>query len=131
MEAITEVKYALDTFYFLVKKGRFLKETTWPWLDDMRGLTGSLVIDNLLKLASYYKKEKKLDEIDAISRRILDYDDLNEEAIFLQIWSLQQSNNIHLAKFNFTSFCAKYRENLNEDYPMNFDEFIQFYSSQL
>lgn len=121
----------LETFYFLVKKGRFLKETTWFWLDDMRGLTGSLVIDNLLKLASYYKKEKKLDEIDAISKRILDYDDLNEEAIFLQIWSLQQTNNIHLAKFNFTSFCSKYRENLNEDYPMNFDEFIQFYSSQL
>jgi len=121
----------LETFYFLVKKGRFLKEATWNWLDDMRGLTGSLVIDNLLKLASYYKKEKLLDEIDAISRRILDYDDLNEEAIFLQIWSLQQTNNIHLAKFNFTSFCAKYRENLNEDYPMNFDEFIQFYSSQL
>lgn len=121
----------LETFYYLVKKGRFLKESTWIWLDEMRGLTGSLVIDNLLKLASYYKKEKMLDEIDAISRRILDYDDLNEEAIFLQIWSLQQTNNIHLAKFNFTSFCAKYRENLNEDYPMKFDEFIQFYSSQL
>ena len=121
----------LETFFFLVKKGRFLKETNWLWLDDMRGLTGSLVTDNLLKLASYYKKEKKLDEIDAISRRILNYDDMNEEAIFLQIWSLQQTNNIHLAKFNFTSFCAKYRENLNEDYSMNFDEFIQFYSSQL
>ena len=121
----------LETFYYLVKKGRFLKESAWIWLDEMRGLTGSLVIDNLLKLASYYKKEKMLDEIDAISRRILDYDDLNEEAIFLQIWSLQQTNNIHLAKFNFTSFCAKYRENLNEDYPMKFDEFIQFYSSQL
>lgn len=120
----------LETFFFLVKKGRFLKETTWPWLDEMRGLTGSLVIDNLLKLASFYKKEKSLEEIDAISRRILDYDDMNEEAIFLQIWSLQQTNNLHMAKFNFTSFRSKYRENLNEEYPMNFDEFIQFYSSQ-
>ncbi len=121
----------LETFFFLVKKGRFLKDSTWYWLDDMRGLTGSLVIDNLLKLATYYKKENKLEEIDAISRRILDYDDLNEEAIYLQIWSLQQTNNLHLAKFNFTTFCNKYRENLNEDYPMNFDEFIQFYSTQL
>ncbi|HKI88725.1 MAG TPA: LamG-like jellyroll fold domain-containing protein [Draconibacterium sp.] len=124
-------RHELETFFFFVKKGRFLKETIWPWLDDMRGLTGSMVIDNLLKLASNYRKEKKLDEIDAISRRILDYDDLNEEAIFLQIWSLQQTSNIHLAKFNFTSFCSKYQENLNEAYPMNFDEFIQFYSSQV
>ena len=121
----------LEAFFFLVKKGRFLKETTWLWLDEMRGLTGSLVIDNLLKLASFFKKEKKMEEIDAIARRILDYDDLNEEATFLQIWSLQQTNNLHLAKFNFATFCTKYRENLNEEYPMNFDEFIQFYSSQL
>ncbi|HKI88904.1 MAG TPA: LamG-like jellyroll fold domain-containing protein, partial [Draconibacterium sp.] len=120
----------LETFFFLVKKGRFLKDTAWYWLDDMRGLTGSLVIDNLLKLATYYKKENKLEEIDAISRRILDYDDLNEEAIYLQIWSLQQTNNLHVAKFNFTTFCNKYRENLNEEYPMNFDEFIRFYSTQ-
>ena len=97
----------------------------------MQGLTGSLVIDNLLKLASFYKKEKKMEEIDAIARRILDYDDLNEEAIFLQIWSLQQTSNLHLAKFNFTTFSTKYRENMNEEYPMNFDEFMQFYSSQL
>ncbi len=120
----------LEIFFCLVGKERFLKGAIWPWLDDMRGLTGSMVTDNLLKLASYYKKEKKLEEIDAISKRILDYDDMNEEAIFLQAWSLQQTNNMHLAKFNFTTFCSKYKENLNEEYPMDFESFISFYSSQ-
>ncbi len=46
----------LETFFILVKKGSFLKGVTWNWLDDFRGFTGNLVIDNLLHLASIYKK---------------------------------------------------------------------------
>lgn len=120
----------LEAFFLLVKKGSFLKGTTWPWLDDIRGFTGNQVIDNLLNLASAYKKEKKLEEIDSIAKRILDYDDLNEEAIFLQIWVLQRTNNSHLAKFNFKTFSSSYEENMGEPYSMNFDQFINYYSGK-
>lgn len=124
-------KLQLETFYFLVKKGSLLKGITWQWLDDIRGFTGNQVIDNLLNLASIYKKENKLDQIDSISKRILDYDDLNEEAIFLQIWVLQKTNNSHLAKFNFKSFSTKYEENMGEAFSMNFNQFINFYSEKI
>jgi len=121
----------LETYFELVKKGRFLKETVWIWLDDIRGFTGNQVIDNLLNLASIYKKENKLEKINSISKRILDYDDLNEEAIFLQIWVLQKTKNSHLAKFNFKSFSSKYQENMGEAFSMNYDQFINFYSNKL
>jgi len=121
----------LETFFALVKKGRFLKGTTWDWLDDIRGYTGNQVIDNLLNLASIYKKENKPEQIDSISKRILDYDDLNEEAIFLQIWVSQKANNSHLAKFNFKSFCTKYEDNMGEPFSMNFNQFINYYSEKL
>jgi two-component SAPR family response regulator len=120
----------LETFFVLVKKGSLLKETNWNWLDDIRGYTGNQVIDNLLNLASIYKKENNLESIDSISKRILDYDDLNEEAIYLQIWMLQKTNNSHLAKFNFKSFCTKYEENLGEPFSMDFEQFIQHYSNE-
>ncbi len=120
----------LETFFVLVEKGRFLKSITWNWLDDIRGFTGNQVIDNLLNLASLYKKENKLEKLDAISKRILDYDDLNEEAIFLQIWVLQKTNNVHLAKFNFKSFCTKYENNMGEPFSMDFDQFIDSYSGK-
>ncbi len=123
-------KQQLKTFFALVKKGRFLKGTTWNWLDDIRGFTGNQVIDNLLNLASMYKKENKPQKIDSISKRILDYDDLNEEAIFLQIWVLQQTNNSHLAKFNFKSFCTKYQESMGESFSMSFNQFIDFHSEK-
>ena len=71
-----------------------------------------------------------LEGLDSISKRILDYDDLNEEAIYLQIWVLQKTNNSHLAKFNFTLFCTKYEENLGEPFLMNFREFIKYYSGK-
>jgi hypothetical protein len=91
------------------------------------GFTGNQVIDNLLNLATIYQKEENLPEIEKIARRILDYDDLNEEAIFLQIWALQKNNNLNLAKFNFTSFTKKYETSFGEPFSMNFAQFNQHF----
>lgn len=121
-------KPELETFFLLVKKGRFLKGSNWPWLDEIRGYTGNQLIDNLLKLAAYYRKENNLPKIEAVAKRILEYDDLNEEATWLQVWALRQKNNIHQAKFHFESFCSKYRTNLGEPYPMNFSQFNSHFS---
>lgn len=118
-------KQQLSLFFNLVKRGRFLKGTTWEWLDEVRGFTGNQVIDNLLKLASIYKKENSLSEIEKIAKRILDYDDLSEEAIYLQVWALQKANNSHLAKFNFESFCKKYEDNFGEAYALSFSAFVK------
>jgi two-component SAPR family response regulator len=124
-------KQQLETFFGLVKKGRFLKGTNWPWLDEVRGFTGNQVIDNLLKLAAVYKKENKPEQIDAIARRILEYDELNEEATYLQIWTFQQNKNSNLANFHFQSFCTKYHETLGEKYPMDYQQFIRHFQNQL
>jgi hypothetical protein len=64
-----------------------------------------------------------MEEMDAITRRILDYDELNEEAVYLQIWASQKVNNIYQAKFNYNLFLAKYLETMGELYPMSFDQF--------
>jgi two-component SAPR family response regulator len=124
-------KAELESFFQLVKRGRFLKEMDWPWLDEIRGLTGNQVIDNLLKLATIYFKENKLDKIESISRRILEYDDMSEEAVYMQILVLQKTNNMHLAKFNFKSFLLKYKGNMGEDYPYDFNQFNNHYASLL
>ena len=123
-------KQELVIFFQLVIRGRFLKGTTWLWLDEVRGFTGNQVIDNLLKLAAIYKKENKLNEIEKIAKRILDYDDLSEEAIYLQIWALQNANNSHLAKFNFELFCKKYEESFGEPYHMNFSGFVKSFEGK-
>ncbi len=120
-------KQQLISFFELVKRGRFLKGINWPWLDEIRGFTGNQVIDNLLNLATLYQKEMNLTEIEKIAQRILDYDDLNEEAIYLQVWALQKTNNSNLAKFNFSSFTKKYESNFGEPYPMNFSQFNQHF----
>ncbi|MCY1721737.1 hypothetical protein OU798_15390 [Prolixibacteraceae bacterium Z1-6] len=121
----------LERFFHLVKGGRLLKGVFWNWLDEIRGIMGNQVIDNLLMLASDYKKESRLKEVEKVAQRILDYDDLNEEAIYLQIWALQKAQNSHLAKFNFKSFCSKYAKNIGEPYTMNFQEFTRFYAEKL
>jgi hypothetical protein len=122
-------KQQLISFFDFVKRGRFLKGIIWPWLDEIRGFTGNQVIDNLLNLASIYQKELNLTEIEKIAQRILDYDDLNEEAIYLQVWALQKTNNINLARFNFGSFAKKYESSFGEPYPMNFVQFNQHFEN--
>jgi len=120
-------KRELVSFLDIVKRGRFLKGITWEWLDEIRGYTGNQVIDNLLNLATVYQKEMNLTEIEKIAQRILDYDDLNEEATYLQVWALQKTNNTNLAKYSFNTFSKKYESNLGEPYPMNFVQFMQHF----
>ncbi len=116
-------KQQLISFFEIVRRGRFLKGLNLPWLDEIRGFTGNQVIDNLLNLAAIYQKELNLTEVEKIAQRILDYDDLNEEAIYLQVWALQKTNNSNLAKFNFNNFTKKYESSFGEPYPMNFSQF--------
>lgn len=115
----------LETFYHLVKGGSLLKGIDWPWLDEIRGYIGNQVIDNLLKLAAFYKKERKLKEVDSVAKRILDYDSLSEEAVRLQVWSQQMAQNMHLAKFHFESFCTRYEKSMGQKYGMTFKQFIE------
>lgn len=123
-------KKQLVSFFQLVKRGRFLKGITCDWLDDIRGFTGNQVIDNLLKLALIHKKETNLKEVEKIAQRILDYDDINEEAIYLKIWALKEANNINLAKFNYKSYCTKYNNIMGEPLEMDFNQFLLFYKDQ-
>lgn len=122
-------KQQLTTFFYLVKRGRFLKGISWEWLDDIRGFTGNQVIDNLLKLGAIYKKESDLQGMEKVAQRILDYDDLNEEAVYLQVWAQQKANNLNLAKFSFNSFVKKYESSMGEAYPMNFAQFNRHFEA--
>lgn len=124
-------KQQLIAFFEMVKRGRFLKGTDWHWLDEIRGFTGNQVIDNLLKLASLYKKEGDLKAIEKVAQRILEYDELNEDATYLQIWAHQQAKNSNLAKFNFNSFQKKYKESLNEPYPLDYESFQRNFEEKI
>jgi len=119
----------LEIFFHLVKEGSLLKGIDWPWLDEIRGYIGNQVIDNLLKLASFYKKEHKLKDVDNVAKRILDYDNLSEEAVHLQVWSQQMAKNTHLAKFHFDSFCTRYEKSMGQKYGMSFKQFIENYDN--
>ena len=120
----------LEVFFHLVKEGRLLKGADWHWLDEVRGFIGNQVIDNLLKLASYYQKENKLKDVERVAQRILDYDELSEEAVYLQIWSQQKANNSYMAKFQFESFCSRYEKSMGEKYNLRFSEFTRVYSEK-
>ncbi|MFV0592030.1 MAG: LamG-like jellyroll fold domain-containing protein [Draconibacterium sp.] len=120
----------LESFYMLVESGSLLKGIDWLWLDDSRGFIGNQVMDNLLKLANYLQKEKRISDVEKVAQRMLDYDELSEEAVSLQIWAHQQANNSYLAKFQFDSFCTRYKKSMGESYHLNFNEFTEEHAAK-
>lgn len=101
-----------------------MKGAAWQWINAMKGYTGNLVIYILLKLALIYRKDKNLPGMESIALRILEYDGLNEEATWLNICCHRKINNAHQARFYFNSFHSRYLKSMAEDYPINFEEFI-------
>ena len=78
----------------------------------------------------FYKKENKLKDVENVAERILDYDNLSEEAVYLQIWSQKMAKNAHLAKFHFEAFCTRYEKSMGEQFSMNFNEFIEAFKDR-
>jgi DNA-binding SARP family transcriptional activator len=113
----------LELFFNFVKKGVFLNDIQWDWLDDFRGFVANEIIDNLLQYASILKGKDDCQMLKEISERILIIDDLNEKALQIIINQFIASNNLNQAKFRFKQFAKKYNVAYGEPYILSFDEF--------
>ena len=113
----------LEQFFYLVKKGVFLNEIHWEWLDEFRGHIANEVIDNLMLYASKLNENEDCHLLKAIAERILVTDDLNEKALQFIIRQLLSANNTSQARFRFSQFTANYEKTYGESYRLSFDEF--------
>lgn len=119
----TLTKPELRLFFNIVKKGAFLNEIYWDWLDEFRDFVANEVIDNLLFYASKLNEKEESQLIKAVAERILLIDDMNEKALQLVIKQLLISNNLNKAKFRFSQFLNRYNEAYGEPYKLSFEEF--------
>lgn len=119
----TPSKPELEKLFEIVKKGDFLNEIHYDWLDEFKGYVANEVIDNLTLLASRVNENENGSLLKEISERILLADDLNEKALQIVIRQLIINNNLNQAKFRFNSFKNNYQTAYGEPYKLSFDEF--------
>ncbi len=114
----------MELFFHFVKKGVFLNEIHWEWLDEMRGFVTNEIIDTLLRYSSLLDRDEDRELLKAIAERILAIDDLHEKAQKILISLLADGGNINLAKYQFNLFANSYKRTYGEEYKLNFDEFL-------
>jgi two-component SAPR family response regulator len=113
----------LELFFNFVRKGVFLNEIYWEWLDEFRGFVSNEIIDNLLQYASFLNEKDDCQLLKAIAERILLNDDMNEKALQIVIRQLINSNNLNKARFRYSQFLSSYNEAYGEPYTLSFEDF--------
>ena len=111
-------------FFQLVKKGVFLHEREWEWLDEFRGYIVNEIIDTLSKFVTELDEKEDCHLIKAIAERILIVDDLHERAMQIVIRQLMQKNNTNQARFRYSQFQSLFEKMYGEPYSLSFEEFL-------
>ena len=115
----------MQLFFLYVKRGVFLYEIHWEWLDELRGYVTNEIIDNLFYFISLLNPKHDSTLIKELAERILAIDNINEKGNQLLLKCLIDNNNLNLAKFHFNQFIHNYLEIFGEQYPSTFDEFLK------
>jgi len=116
----------LQQFFDFVKKGVFLHEIQWEWLDEFKGNVANEIIDVLLHYASLLREKEDSALLKAIAERILAVDDVNEKALQIVVKQLINSNNQNQARFRFNQFRQTYSQAYGQEYNRSFEEFQSF-----
>ncbi len=111
-------------YFSIVKRGKFLQDSGYEWLDSFKGRMANEVIDLLFQLTTMLNKDKHAIILEEISRRILSADDMNERALYMEISFLMKNGKENVAKYTFNNFCSNHEKFYGEAYPDNFEQFM-------
>lgn len=114
----------LYSFLDTIKRGVYLNDSTYPWLDDNKGKVTNNVIDILTRLLDEFDLNQYPELVNQISDRILIADDLNEDALRYKIKVLLVLSQTNQAKFFYKSFKARYFELHKREYTQSFENLI-------
>ena len=112
-------------YYNIVKRGKFLQDCTYEWLDKFKGHVSNEVIDYLSRLTHILDRSEHKEVIENVAQRILSADDMNEEALHLQISLLIEQGKENIARFTFEEFCTNYQKIYGEPFSVEFDTFVK------
>jgi DNA-binding SARP family transcriptional activator len=118
-----DTKEKMEAFFNRVKKGGFLNELDWEWLDEFRESMVNDIIDHLMLFASRLDEKADCRLLTEIAERILIIDELNEKAIQIIVKQLMLTNNVNKARYRFVQFTRAFEQVVGEPYTLTFDQF--------
>ncbi|WP_046576496.1 Kelch repeat-containing protein [Spirosoma radiotolerans] len=108
----------------ITKRGPFLQNTEYHWLDDFRADISNKIINTFLKYANTLLISENPEHLIQITNFIFDYDPVNEDAIILKCKALSLMGKHTLAKNTFERFIRDYKAIYGEEYEQTFSAII-------
>jgi hypothetical protein len=107
----------------IIKRGSFLAQTEYNWLDDIKSEVSNAVIDRCLEYIKHHPVGDAEFTIE-IANCIFCFDPLNEDALTYKCKSLIQLRRHTLANNSYQKFLKEYKDIYGSDFGKTFQEVI-------
>jgi two-component SAPR family response regulator len=104
----------------ITKRGSFLSNIEYPWLDAIKSEISNEIIDILLEYVGRVRIEDYPEFMIKLANCIFSFDSVNEEAMIIKCKSLSILGKHSLAKSAFESFLKEFKVLYGEEFKKNF-----------
>jgi DNA-binding SARP family transcriptional activator len=104
----------------ITKKGPFLRNVQYEWLDDFKANVSNITIDTLVHFGNLCDIEKEADFIVHLADSIFIFDVTNEDAMILKCKAQYVIGKHSHAKATYKKFSKEYLEMYGEEYEQTF-----------
>ncbi len=108
----------------IIKRGSFLSQTEYNWLDDIKSEISNFIINSCLTLIKSPDNSKDPESMIEISNYIFYFDKLNEDALIYKCKSLILLKRHTLANNVYQKFSKEYKDIYGEDFGKSFHDII-------
>ena len=108
----------------ITKKGTFLNNLDYTWLDSFKQNITDLIVNNFMNYALKLDIDKDLDFAIDLADCIFNFDTTNEIAVFLKCKVYYIKGNHSLANDTFNKFLKEYNILYGQEFEHSFNEFI-------
>ncbi|MCK7532004.1 MAG: hypothetical protein MZV63_13755 [Marinilabiliales bacterium] len=109
----------------ITRKGGFLINTNYEWLDDFKSDISDRIIDTLVAFTEKCKLETDAEIIIKLADCIFNFDKVNEEALVLKCRAEYFLGNHSLAKVTYEKFVKEYQKLYDEEFKKSFNEILK------
>lgn len=109
---------------YITKRGGFLSDLDYSWLDEFKSEISNDVIDTYLHFAESVNISDDPEFLIQLANYIFYFDPVNEEAMTLKCKALAFLGKHSLAKSSFENFAKEYRQIYGEDFTIDFNEVL-------
>jgi two-component SAPR family response regulator len=117
-------KETVDPFLHIIKRGPFLFETEYGWLDNTKSEVSGQVIDRCMIYLNHLDSQKYPETVIDISNYIFYFDPLNEDALMYKCKSLILQKRHTLANNTYVKFAKDYRDIYGEEFAKSLHDII-------